>query len=139
MWLKSVWFHKEILDWKENLCSFITCLYVLIFACYYQDFISFFFQPSHKPVKTALLPKKEKGTKSKARCTNTEHTLMSCLWSYLYRIYFSKCFKDCMISSHTYIDVQYVRMMFPSQLGEWQAEPSTVVCPIQNWYKLYNL
>lgn len=72
----NLWFHQEILDGEENLCSFITCLYVLLFAFYYQVKISFFYWPSHKPVKSALLHKKEKDTESKARCTMIEHTLI---------------------------------------------------------------
>lgn len=74
-WVKSVMSSGN--SWqKGNLCSFITCLYVLLFAFYYQVKISFFYWPSHKPVKSALLHKKEKDTESKARCTKIEHTLL---------------------------------------------------------------
>ena len=60
-----------------HLCSFIACLYGLLFDFYYQFKISFlfFFWPFHKPVKIALLHKKEKETESKARCAKIEHTL----------------------------------------------------------------
>lgn len=74
-WVKSVISSGN--SWqKGNLCSFMTCLYVLLFAFYYQVKISFFYWPSHQPVKTALLHKKEKDTESKARCTKIEHTFM---------------------------------------------------------------
>lgn len=61
-------FYKEILVWKGNISSLIACFYFLLFAFYYQVKISLplslFFSPHldvpHKPVKIALLFKKEK-------------------------------------------------------------------------------
>lgn len=53
----------------------------------------------------------------------------SSLWCYLHRTFFSKCFKDYRIQSHTYITAQHWRMMFLSHLGENRIEPSTVSSP----------